>query len=222
MALYVNFFTSDMRRVSQSTVRRLSLYLRSLESFRERGRPTVSSRDLAERVGLTPAQVRKDLSYFGSFGKRGLGYSVPELEREVRSILGVDRTWGVAVVGAGRIGLALARYPSFRPRGFHLRAIFDNDPAKIGQRWGDLCVRDIATFGEAASELEIEIVILATPAEAAQEVANRIVEAGVRAILNFAPVGVQVPDEVVLNNVDMVLELEGLSFALTNGLLDEV
>jgi redox-sensing transcriptional repressor len=206
-----------MRHVSQSTVRRLSLYLRTLEEFRNRGDLTVSSRDLAERVGLTPAQVRKDLSYFGSFGKRGLGYEVPDLQERLRGILGVDRTWGVGVVGAGRVGLALARYPSFGPRGFHMKAIFDNDPAKIGERSGELTIRDIATFPEAADDLGIEIVILTVPEDAAQEVADRVVAAGVRAILNFAPVGLQVPAGVVVNDVDMVLELEGLSFALTNG-----
>lgn len=206
-----------MRRISESTVRRLSIYLRSLEDLRQHGADTASSRDLADRAGLTPAQVRKDLSYFGSFGKRGLGYSVPQLEEKLRSILGIDRDWGIAVVGAGRIGLALARYPSFGRRGFQLRAIFDNDPAKIGRSWGSLVVQDIETFAEVARELEIEIVILATPAEAAQSVADQVVDAAVRAILNFAPVGLQVPEHVVLNNVDMVLELEGLSFALANG-----
>lgn len=213
----MNFFTSTMRNVSQSTVRRLSLYLRCLEDFRARGIPTVSSRELAESVGLTPAQVRKDLSYFGSFGKRGLGYSVQDLESRLRGILGVDRGWGIAVVGAGRIGLALARYPSFRTRGFELRAIFDNDPAKIGRRWGALTVQDIDKFPKVARARGIEIAILTVPESAAQEVADRVVAAGVRAILNFAPAGLQVPDGVAVNNVDMALELEGLAFALANG-----
>ncbi len=205
-----------MSYVSRSSVRRLSLYLRCLEDFRHRGARTVSSRDLAEQAGTTSAQVRKDLSYFGSFGKRGLGYSVPELHSRLQSILGLDRTWGVAVLGAGRIGLALARYPNFKHKGFHVRAVFDNDLAKIGKRWGELEVLEISELQRKIRELGIEIVIIATPEGAAQEVADRAVGAGVRAILNFAPVNLEVPAGVLVNNVNMVPELERLSFALTN------
>ena len=205
-----------MRNVSQSTVRRLSVYVRVLEDLERRGGETVSSRGLADRAGTTSAQVRKDLSYFGSFGKRGLGYSVPELLKSLRAILGLDRAWGVAVVGAGRIGQALARYPDFANKGFDVRAVFDNDPQKIGQRWDDLEVLDVGDLPQVFRERQIEIVILATGAESAQSVANQVVACGVRAILNFAPVKLQVPAGVGLNNVNMVPELESLSFGLTN------
>lgn len=205
-----------MRHVPRSTVRRLSLYVRCLEEMERRGTGTVSSHELAEQAGTTSAQVRKDLSHFGSFGVRGRGYSVPELLERVRAILGLNRSWGVAVVGAGRIGLALAGYPDFRRKGFHIRALFDNDPAKIGRRWGDSHVRDVAELPTAIAELGIDIVILAIPGSAAQTVADQVVAAGVRALLNFAPVAIDVAPGVELNNVNMVPELESLSFGLAS------
>lgn len=205
-----------MRNVSQSTVRRLSSYLRALEDLDRRGEQTASSQDLADRAGTTSAQVRKDLSYFGSFGKRGLGYSVQELVEALRRILGLDRVWGVAVIGAGRIGGALARYPNFARKGFEVRAVFDNDPEKIGQPLGDLAVEDVEKLESLVRSRGIEIVILATEAESAQSVAEHAARSGVRAILNFAPVNLDLPPGVVVNSVNMVPELERLSFALTN------
>ncbi len=191
-----------MRKISESTVRRLSLYLRFLEQFDAQGQTTISSAELARRGGTTSAQVRKDLSFFGSFGKRGLGYSVPELTARIRDILGLRRTYRVVLVGAGRIGSALVQYPGFRQRGFHVAAIYDKDPKKIGSRWNGLVVRDIR--------------IVVTPAEAAQDVVDRLVRAGVKAILNFAPVQLAVPVDVAVKSVNMALELETLSFALAN------
>src|SRR5437016_7897400 len=132
-----------MRKISESTVRRLSLYLRYLEQSETQGHETISSAELARRGGTTSAQVRKDLSFFGSFGKRGLGYSVPELAAKIRDILGLRRTYRVVLVGAGRIGGALIQYPGFRQRGFHVGAIYDRDPKKIGSRWNGLVVRDV-------------------------------------------------------------------------------
>ncbi len=205
-----------MRHVAPSTVRRLSAYLRVLEELESRGDGTISSRGLAQRAGTTSAQVRKDLSYFGSFGKRGLGYSIPELLLQLRKILGLDRSWGVAVIGAGRIGQALARYPKFASKGFDVRAVFDRDRAKIGRRWDELEVLDVAELPRVIREKRIEIVILATDPDGAQAVAERAVAAGVRAILNFAPVKLDLGPEVVVNSVNMVPELESLSFALTH------
>ena len=205
-----------MRHVAPSTVRRLSAYLRVLEELEGRGDGTISSRGLAQRAGTTSAQVRKDLSYFGSFGKRGLGYSIPELLLQLRKILGLDRSWGVAVIGAGRIGQALARYPKFASKGFDVRAVFDRDRAKIGRRWDELEVLDVAELPRVVREKRIEIVILATDPDGAQAVAERAVAAGVRAILNFAPVKLDLGPEVVVNSVNMVPELESLSFALTH------
>ena len=201
-------------RISDSAVRRLSHYLRYLES---EGRATVSSEDLARAGGMTPAQVRKDLSHFGSFGKRGLGYPVSELRARLTSILGLDRGWRVCVVGAGRLGAALHQYDGFRRRGFEIVGVFDVDPRKIGRRWGDLVVEDVAELDAAAKARGIEIGIVVTPAESAQDAADRLARAGVRAILNFAPVAIETPDGVAVRDVDLVVELESLSFALTRG-----
>lgn len=205
------------KKVSESTVGRLSLYLRLLSELDQDGQRTLSSEELARRCGTTAAQVRKDLSFFGTFGKRGMGYSVPELAAALRAILGLEQRWRVALVGAGRIGTALLGYEDFRRQGFHIEAVFDADPAKVGQAQGDLVVRAEAELDAALAAEEIDIVILAVPADAAQALVDRIVRAGVRAILNFAPTKIDVPDGVALKNVNMALELEGLSYALANG-----
>lgn len=205
-----------MRRIADSTVRRLSLYLRFLEESAQRGLVTISSDELARRGGTTSAQVRKDLSFFGSFGKRGLGYSVPELTESLREILGLRREWQVIIVGAGKIGTALAQYRGFRQRGFRVIAVYDRDPAKIGTQWDSLTVRDMANIERDIATEQPDIAVLATPAEEAQSVVDRLVRAGMRAMLNFAPVQIQVPADVTLKTVNMAMELEGLSFALTN------
>ena len=165
----------------------------------------------------TAAQVRKDLSLFGSFGKRGLGYAVPELSARLRRILGLDRTWKIALVGAGRVGAALFEYPGFRSRGFRIVSVFDKDAEKIGRRWGDIPIEDVADLGPRVREQGVEILILAVPAPAVQDVVDRAVEAGVRGILNFAPAQLKVPEEVALKDVNMVMELEALSFTLSQG-----
>jgi redox-sensing transcriptional repressor len=205
---------SAAKRISESTVRRLSLYLRVLQEASTLGVETISSDELAKRGGTTSAQVRKDLSLFGSFGKRGLGYSVPELLGSLRSILGLDHSWRVALVGAGKIGAALFSHRDFQRRGFLIRAVFDTDPAKIGTRWAELEVLPDGAMERVLDEAGIDIVVVAVPAEVAQSVADRVVGAGVRAVLNFAPVKLHVPETVALRNVDMSLELESLAFAL--------
>ncbi len=205
-----------MPNIADNTVRRLSLYLLFLEDFQLQGATTVSSGALAARGGTTSAQVRKDLSFFGSFGKRGLGYSVPQLIRRLREILGLGRRYRVIVVGAGKIGSALAQYRGFNQRGFDIAAIFDNDPAKIGQPWNGLVVSDIADLERRAAEIKPDIAVIVTPGEAAQPLADRLVECGVTAILNFAPVPLQVPDAVAVKAVNLVLELEALSYALAS------
>ena len=206
-----------MRHVALSTVRRLSLYLQFLEESDRAGRTTVSSRALAERGGATPAQVRKDLSFFGSFGKRGVGYPAAELAQRLRDILGLGRRYRVVIVGAGRIGTALSAYPGFEARGFDLAAVYDVDSAKIGRRLGDKhTVRDLATLETDLAAHPAQIAVIGTPAAAAQSVAERLARSGVRAILNFAPVPLAVPPEVTVTNVNMALELEALSFALTH------
>ena len=205
-----------MRKISDSTVRRLALYLRFLEHSAAQGLTTISSAELARRGGTTSAQVRKDLSFFGSFGKRGLGYSVPELAARIRDILGLKRTHRVVLVGAGKMGGALLHYRGFRQHGFDVAAIYDKDPRKIGARSNGLVVRDIRLLEADLKKEPSDIAILVTPAEAAQEVADRLVCAGVKAILNFAPVPLVVPNDVAVQSVNMALELETLSFALTN------
>jgi len=203
------------KKISESAVRRLSLYLRILEHMERGGEPTVSSEELAKHSDTTAAQVRKDLSLFGSFGKRGLGYNVVELGIRIRKILGLDRRWRVALVGVGRIGSALVEYSGFQERGYDIVAILDVDPSKVGERWADLTVRDIAEFESIVEERDIEIVILAVPVEAVPVVMDRVTGAGVLGILNFAPTTLRVPEGVTVKDVNMVMELEALSFALS-------
>jgi redox-sensing transcriptional repressor len=205
-----------MRKIAESTVRRLSLYLRFLEEFQGQGIATISSEALATRGGTTSAQVRKDLSFFGSFGKRGLGYSVLELVGKLRDILGLKRTYRVVVVGAGKIGSALAQYDGFGQRGFHVAAVYDADPHKIGTDWNGIPVRDVQHLERDLALAPVDIAIVATPANAAPRVVGRLVQAGIRAILNFAPVQLDVPATVVVKHVNMAMELEALSYALRN------
>lgn len=159
--------------------------------------------------------MRKDLSHFGSFGKRGLGYRVDQLREHLLQILGIDRGWRVALVGAGRIGLALFEYPAFRSRGYECVAIFDSDPDKIGTVWGDLTVMAPETLEAVISERRVELVILAVPSGSAQEMAASAVDAGVKGILNFAPIRLDVPPGISVEDVNLVMELEALSFAIT-------
>jgi redox-sensing transcriptional repressor len=205
-----------MRKVAESTVRRLSLYLRFLEEFEGQGVETVSSGALASRGSTTSAQVRKDLSFFGSFGKRGLGYPVPELADRLREILGLKQRYQVGMIGAGKIGSALVQYRGFRQRGFDIIAIFDSDPGKIGRQWNGLTIQSIDTLEAEFVRRPIDMAVLVTPADAAQPVTDRLVRLGVKAILNFAPVQLMVPDDVVVKTVNLALELETLSYALAN------
>ena len=205
---------ASLQKVSESAIRRLSIYLRALGALEREGAETVSSQVLAERAGTTAAQVRKDLSLFGSFGKRGLGYLVSTLKGELREILGVSRTWRVALVGIGRMGAALLEYPRFRARGFEFVAVYDSDPEKVGRRWGALTVESVGRLEESLRENRVEIVVLTVSAGAAQQIADVVVRAGVRGIMNFAPVALKVPPEVRVNPVRLTVELEMLSFAL--------
>jgi redox-sensing transcriptional repressor len=205
-----------LKRIAESTVRRLSLYLSFLEGTEREGLQTISSDELAKLGGTTSAQVRKDLSLFGSFGKRGLGYSVPELSEKLREILGLGKEWQVCIVGAGKIGAALARYRGFAERGFNVIAVYDSDEAKIGKRWENLTVRPILELERDAAKQHFDIAVLATPGESTAAVVKQVVRAGIKAILNFAPVQLAVPADVTVRNVNMAMELEGLSFALSN------
>jgi redox-sensing transcriptional repressor len=202
------------KRIAQPTVRRLSLYLRLLEELVGREQPTLSSDDLAALAGTTSAQVRKDLSVFGSFGKRGLGYEIDELIAALREILGLGRVWRVVIVGAGKIGTALAQYSGFRRRGFTVIAVYDNDPAKIGAQGGGFSVREVENLERDATREHPDIAVLAVPADRAQESADRAVRAGITGILNFAAARIRVPRGVAVQAVNMAAELEVLSYAL--------
>ena len=165
---------------------------------------------------LTPAQVRKDLSFFGSFGTRGLGYPVTELKKRIATILGIDRVWRVGLVGVGNIGSALVSYKEFAKQGFHIVKLFDNDQRKIGSNHKGMIVSDIANLETELTDARIEVVIIAVPATVAQYIVDDVVKAGVKAILNFAPINLRVPEDVYLRNENMAMELEYLSFAMVN------
>lgn len=205
-----------LRKISESTIHRLSIYYRALLALEKEGYETISSRELAKREKLTPAQVRKDLSFFGSFGTRGLGYPVKLLMQQISEILGINRVWNVALVGVGNVGSALVSYKEFAKQGFLIKLIFDNDQRKIGSNHKGIPVSDVGEMKRLLKENEISMVILTVPASAAQSVCDDVVEAGVKAILNFAPVNLRVPDNVLLRNENMAIELEHLSFSLNN------
>jgi redox-sensing transcriptional repressor len=202
-------------QVSELTASRLSVYLRCLNTLDAAGVKTISSKALAEQFQLNAAQIRKDLAYFGEFGVRGVGYYVKELKRHLRMILGLDRTVRVAILGAGNLGLALADYPGFRQEGFAIVALFDTERAKIGRRSkGGVRISDINEFRKLVKRDSIDIAVVAVPAESAQGVVNTVVQAGIRAILNFSPGTLKVPPKVKLKNVDLTVSLESLSFFL--------
>jgi redox-sensing transcriptional repressor len=205
-----------LKRIADSTVRRLSIYLRFLEEFEGRGLATVSSEELARRGGTTSAQVRKDLSLFGSFGKRGLGYSVPELATVLRDILGLGKEWRVVIIGAGKIGAALAQYRGFRQRGFVVVAAYDTNPDKIGRTLEGIEIRDMTHFEADVEKKRPEIAVLSIPTDDAQQVLDRVSRAGIKAVLNFAPVQLHASGDMTVKTVNMAMELEGLTFALTN------
>ncbi|HKA24810.1 MAG TPA: redox-sensing transcriptional repressor Rex [Candidatus Eisenbacteria bacterium] len=206
-----------MERISASTIRRLSGYLRVLDDLVQQGGDIASSMELAERTGVSPAQVRKDLSHFGNFGRRGYGYEVGSLRSEIRAILGLSRRWRVAIVGAGNVGTALFAYKEFHERGFDVVAVFDTAPERIGQRLGELTIEPMERLGEICRERAIEIGVIAVPSRAAQEAADAVARAGVKGVLNFAPRKLAVPRGVTLRDVNLAVELESLAFALRAG-----
>ena len=207
----------NVRKISDSTVRRLSLYLDQLRTLSARDVRLVSSSDLAEGSGTTAAQVRKDLSNFGSFGKRGQGYRVDDLRGRIEEILGVERSWRVAVIGAGRIGTALLGYPDLPARGFEIVAAFDTDPAKTGREIAGIPVYSVDELEERLEADDIGIVILATPPSVAGEIAERVAAAGVEGILSFAASKLETDAPIAVRWMDVALELEGLSFLITSG-----
>jgi len=202
-------------QVSELTTNRLSVYLRCLNALEEAGVRTISSQALAEQFHLNAAQIRKDLAYFGEFGVRGVGYYVRDLRRHLRQILGLDRRFRVAIIGAGNLGLALADYPGFRQEGFEIAALFDSMKDKVGQHSrGGVPIHDIQDLKKQAKRDHVRIAMLAVPAASAQRVLDLVVAAGIKAVLNFSPGTLQVPRGVKLKSVDLTVSLESLSFYL--------
>lgn len=197
-----------------ATVKRLSIYLRFLNSLNKEVK-TLSSQELAQKLALNPAQVRKDLAYFGEFGKRGVGYSVKKLREQINNILGLDKIRNVAIIGVGRLGMALARYPGFAKRNFKVCALFDTARKDLAVKIGEATeINDVAQLNEIVAAKEIEILILAVPAEAIKDLYDSIMNSGVKAILNFAPFKLLSTDKVLVHNVDLTTELEFLSYSL--------
>jgi redox-sensing transcriptional repressor len=214
----VNKRRTTADQISELTTNRLSVYLRCLTELEAQGTRTVSSQLLAEQFHLNAAQIRKDLAYFGEFGVRGVGYYVRDLKRHLRQILGLDRQLRVGIVGAGNLGLALADYPGFRQEGFEIAALFDNFREKIGQQSrSGVTIYDIADLRKCVKRDNISIAVLAVPAPSAQKVADMVVAAGIKAILNFSPGTLQVPEDVKVKGVDLTVSLESLSFYLAHG-----
>lgn len=200
------------RPIPEATVGRLPLYLRALVDMAERGGTTVSSEGLAEAAGVNSAKVRKDLSYLGSYGTRGVGYDVAYLIHQVRRVLGLTQDWPVMIAGVGNLGHALANYKGFGERGFRIVALVDADERKVGEVVADIPIEHLDAMAKVVARDDVAIGIICTPANAAQEVADRMVDAGIRSILNFAPAVINVPAEVSLRKVDLSIELQILGF----------
>lgn len=202
-------------KIPEATIKRLSVYARFLSNLDAQDRRVISSAELAEECGMNAAQIRKDLAYFGEFGVRGVGYYVKDLLLDIRKILGLNKTWRVALVGVGRLGEALLSYSNFVKQGYHFVAVFDADPAKIGRSFGQgLEVLPMSELARAVSERNIEIGIITAPASAAQAVADQLVAAGIRGILNFAPVRIAVPEGRIVKHVDLAQEFDNLAYLM--------
>lgn len=207
--------SNEKNVISKATIDRLPLYFRTLRMSQEEGMEIISSEELGQRLGITPEQIRKDLASFGQFGKKGVGYYIRELIVNVGKILGLDNNWHIAVVGVGHLGWALAHYRNFDSLGFKLGALFDVDPNKIGQCIKGVQVSSLDSLKEVVEEQTIHIGIIAVPELYAQDVADKLVAAGVRGIWNFAPIKIQVPDTVRVINEDLSVGLSSLSFYLS-------
>ncbi|MFQ3568229.1 MAG: redox-sensing transcriptional repressor Rex [Aggregatilineales bacterium] len=209
----------ESRAIMPSTIpdiviSRLPIYLRALERLAQEGHEVTSSHELGKRLGISSAQIRKDLSHFGGFGKQGTGYSISRLREELRSVLKVEREWEVALIGAGDLGSAVARYRGFANRGFHIAYVFDSSPEKIGRQIGAYTIYPLDQLQQIIKDHGIKIAMIATPAESAQEVADLLIEAGVKAILNYAPINLKVPEDVHVQYIDPVLHLQRMTYYL--------
>ena len=204
----------NAERIPDIIIGRLPVYLRALQRLSQKGIQTTSSQELGEIVGISAAQIRKDISQFGEFGKQGTGYSIPFLVERLRDILKVDRVWDVVIVGMGDMGHALARYNGFTNRGFQVTMLFDNDPIKVGQKVGDFEILDTSVMVERIKQNKVRLAMLTVPATAAQEMADQLVKAGVRAILNYAPISLNVPHNVRVQYIDPATHLQRMTYYL--------
>lgn len=202
------------KMIPDIVIGRLPVYLRALTRMLNQGRQVTSSQELGERLGISAAQIRKDLSQFGEFGKQGTGYDIEFLTKKIQEILKVDRIWDVAVVGAGDVGHALANYGGFQHRGFRITRIFDNDPEKVGTDFNNIRVMDIKDMKKEIQKSGVKIAMLAVPAEVAQDLVNELIEAGIGAILNYAPVNLNVPQNVRVQYIDPAVHLQNMTFYL--------
>jgi redox-sensing transcriptional repressor len=204
----------NAEKIPDIIIGRLPVYLRALQRMADNGIRTTSSQELGEHVGISAAQIRKDISQFGEFGKQGTGYSIAYLLDKLREILKVDRIWDVALIGAGDMGHALANYQGFQNRGFHIVSIFDNNKEKIGTKIGEFTVQDTDKMIESIKAANVKIAMLTVPAPAAQGVADKLVQAGVRAILNYAPISLNVPNNVKVQYIDPATHLQRMTYYL--------
>lgn len=200
--------------IPEIVIRRLPLYLRALNLLTEQGQTVTSSQELGERLGISSTQIRKDLSYFGEFGKQGTGYDVRYLEEQLRQILQVNRTWNLVLIGAGDLGRAIARYNGFEKGGFSIVAVLDRDKQKIGSQVGKLRILDISRLPDVVQEHWVQIAIIAVPTDEAQEVANLLVKNGIRAILSYAPITLTMPADVRIQHIDPVVGLQSMTYYL--------
>ena len=207
-------------KIPKPTVKRLGLYYRCLARYKEDGVNFISSQDIAERLNIKPSQVRKDLSYFGEFGKRGLGYNVGKLLSEIAHIIGVNKEWNVAIIGAGNLGSALANYPGLLKHKFQVVAIFDNDREKVGRKIGGITVFHISELNKLAKQLNIEIAVLAVPETAAQYVAELVEEAGIKGIVNFSPIKLRT--NIPVEDVDITLSFETIAYTIIKSANPEI
>ena len=202
--------------VPEVVIERLPQYLRALAHLESNGIDVISSQQLGELLQVTPAQIRKDLSYFGRFGKQGRGYSISHLLERLRHILGLDQDWRVAIVGVGRLGRSIISYPGFAPEGFRVVCAFDSDQRLVGEMAGGLIINDFSDFKNVAEQKGVQIAIVAVPAWVAQEVIDQLVEAGIKAILNYAPKSTLTPPDVRIRNVDPVVALQSMTYYLSS------
>ena len=205
---------AEPRTVPDIVIGRLPIYLRALAHLLDEGQQITSSKELGERLGISSAQIRKDLSHFGEFGKQGMGYDIAHLREQIRRILQVDRLWDVALVGAGDLGHAIAHYGGFEGRGFRVICVFDSNPQKVGRRLGRFDICDAANMAEKLREMGIRVAIVAVPAGAAQAVVDELVRGGVKAILNYAPITLTVPAGVRVQHIDPVTHLQRMTYYL--------